>query len=276
VELIVHHKCTYGTAIPTQLIKMVPVLEKTPLEAFAHFRCFMNAGAPLPYETAASVEKLMGCAIQSVYGATDGGTPTIIDINDPVEKRLSTVGRVVKGCECQIWDENQKPLPAGEAGEVVWRSADKSWGYLGDDEQTAKVFTADHFYKSGDLGVIDEDGYLRIVGRIKDMILRGGRNISPRLIEEALMKHPAVQEVAVAAMPDPVLGERACAFVQLRVDKTLTLDAVVAFLLAEGLAKFQLPERLEILDELPKSTGAKVAKGKLTAYITEKLQQEAQ
>lgn len=276
VDLIVRHNCTYGTAIPTQLIKMVPVLEQTPVERFKNFRCFLNAGAPLPYETAAKVELLMECAIQSVYGATDGGTPTMIDIGDPKEKRLSTVGRVVKGCECQIWDEEGRPVAVGKPGEVVWRSADKSWGYLGDDEQTAKVFTEDHFYKSGDLGVMDEDGYLKIVGRIKDMILRGGRNISPRLIEEALMKHPSVQEVAVAAMPDPVLGERACAFVQLRENKTLSLAQVVEFLMAEGLAKFQLPERLEIMEELPKSTGAKVAKGKLTAFVTEKLQQEAQ
>lgn len=275
VDLIIRHNCTYGTAIPTQLIKMVPVLEKTPVERFVAFRCFLNAGAPLPYETAARVEALMDCAIQSVYGATDGGTPTMIDIRDPKEKRLSTVGRVVKGCECQIRDENGKVLPCGQSGEVVWRSADKSWGYLGDDEQTSKVFTEDHFYKSGDLGVIDEDGYLKIVGRIKDMILRGGRNISPRLIEEAMMKHPAVHEIAVAAMPDPVLGERACAFVQLRENKTLSLAEVVEFLMAEGLAKFQLPERLEIMAELPKSTGAKVAKGKLTAFITEKLQQES-
>jgi non-ribosomal peptide synthetase component E (peptide arylation enzyme) len=274
-EMIASNNCTYGTAIPTQLTKMVPVLEQLPANYFPQFRCFMNAGAPLPYETAAAIEKLMGCVIQSVYGATDGGTPTIISVDDPREKRLSTVGRVTDGCECQLWDEDGNEVATGKAGEVVWRGADKSWGYLGDEEQTNKVFTSEHFYKSGDLGAFDEDGYLQIVGRIKDMILRGGRNISPRLIEEAMMKHPAVQEIAVAAMPDAVLGEKACAFIQLRASGSLAFNEMVDFLLQQGLAKFQLPERLELMEELPRSTGAKVAKNKLTEMITEKLKQEA-
>ena len=274
INLLIEHKCTYATAIPTQLIKLVPDLENTPTESFAHFRCFMNAGAPLPYETAAKVETEMDCIIQSVYGATDGGTPTIISIHDPKEKRLSTVGRVVDGCECELWDENEKPVPIGQSGEVVWRSADKSYGYLADDEQTSKVFTKDHYYKSGDLGRFDEDGFLQIVGRIKDMILRGGRNISPRVIEEAMMKHPSVQEVAVTSMPDPILGEKACAFIQLRKNKHLNFEEMVDFLKNQGLAIWQLPERLEILAELPRSTGAKVAKNKLTEMVTKKLNAE--
>src|SRR5262249_6972563 len=147
---------------------------------------------------------------------TDGGTPTFTSVDDTQDQRLRTVGRVRPGFECELRSPDGKPVARGEAGEVVWRGPDKSWGYLGDDAQTAAHFTPDHFYKSGDLGEFDQDGYLRITGRVKDMILRGGRNISPLTIEQQLIKHPAVVDVAVVSMPDAVLGERACAFVILR------------------------------------------------------------
>jgi non-ribosomal peptide synthetase component E (peptide arylation enzyme) len=106
------------------------------------------------------------------------------------------------------------------------------------------------------------------------MILRGGRNISPRTSEEALIKHPSVLEVSVAAMPDPVMGERACAFVVLRRGKHLSLEGMLDFLKAEGIGVFDMPERLEILDELPRSTGGKYQKNKLTEYVTAKLRAE--
>ena len=166
-------------------------------------------------------------------------------------------------------------MPAGSVGEVTWRGADKSWGYLGASEQTKAVFTEDHFYKSGDMGQFDEDGYLKIVGRIKDMILRGGRNVSPLVIEEALSRHPDVQDVAVAPMPDPVLGERACVFVIPMPEAKLKLDILLDFLRAEGLATWQLPERLELMEEFPRSAGGKTLKRDLTAMVTEKLKLEA-
>jgi non-ribosomal peptide synthetase component E (peptide arylation enzyme) len=181
----------------------------------------------------------------------------------------------VRGCECELWDAKGKPVPAGESGEVVWRGPDKSWGYLGDEAATKAAFTPDtFFYKSGDLGQFDAEGYLRIVGRIKDMILRGGRNISPRTCEEPLMKHPAVLEVAIAPMPDPVLGERACAFVMLKEGKTLSFDEMVRFLTEQKIAVWQLPERLEIVEDMPRSTGGKIAKAKLTELVTAKLKTE--
>jgi non-ribosomal peptide synthetase component E (peptide arylation enzyme) len=274
VDLIVDNRCTYAVGIPTQLTRMVEPLETRRPEAFAAFRAFLNAGAPLPYDTAAAVERLMGCRVQTSYGATDGGVPTMTTIHDPDDKRLRTVGRVRKGVECEIRDPDGKALPAGESGEVVWRSADKSWGYLGDDEQTAAAFTQDHFYKSGDIGRFDEDGYLQIVGRIKDMILRGGRNISARLIEDLLLQHPSVLDVAAAPMPDPVLGERACAFVVLKPGLTLGFDEMVDFMKARKVAVFQLPERLEIMDDLPRGPGGKVTKTKLTALVADKLKAE--
>ena len=274
VDLILRNHCTAAVGIPTQLTLMVPPLEKRNPADFSPFRLFFNAGAPLPYDTGLKIEALMGCKIQSLYGSTDGGVPSVTSVRDPKEKRLGTVGLIVPGCECELWDAQGKPVPAGHAGEVVWRGADKSWGYLGDDAQTALTFTKDRFYRSGDLGQFDGDGYLRIVGRVKDMILRGGRNIFPLTIEEQLIKHPSVVDVAVTSMPDPILGERACAFVMLREGTTLDLDQAVEFLKAQKLAIWQLPERIEIVADLPRGPGGKVQKAKLTELITAKLKAE--
>lgn len=274
IELIVKHRCSHAIGIPTQLTLMIPGLERRQLEDFAAFKVFTNAGAALSFDTADKIERLMGCKIQTIYGATDAGTPTMTGIYDTKDKRLNTAGQVTRGCECQLWDAEGKPVPQGEPGEVVWRGPDKSYGYLGDEQATRDAFTTDGFYKSGDLGQFDAQGYLRIVGRIKDMILRGGRNVSPRTSEEPLMTHPSVLEVAVAAMPDPVLGERACAFVMLKPGTTLGFEEMKQFLIANKLAIWQLPERLEIVEDMPRSTGGKIAKARLTGLVTQKLKAE--
>ncbi|MBM3345153.1 MAG: AMP-binding protein [Betaproteobacteria bacterium] len=274
VELLRREKCTCSVAIPTQLTLMIPELEKYKPSDFPHYRLAYNAGAALPYDTGLKMEQLTDCVIQSMYGTTDGGVPTVTALKDPQEKRLSTVGKVVPGCECELWGPEGKPVPKGEQGEIVWRGADKCYGYLGDDEQTAMHFTKDHFYKSGDLGQFDAEGYLRVTGRVKDMILRGGRNISPLTIEEQLIKHPAVVDVSVTSMPDPILGERACAFVMLKPDASLGFEEAVDFLKAQHLAVWQLPERLEIIDDFPRGPGGKILKGALTKLVTEKLKAE--
>ena len=274
IDLIVRERCTYAVGIPTQLTRMIPGLTNRAADDFTALRAFANAGAPLPYDTAKKIETLMGCRIQSVYGATDGGTPTMTRLSDPDDQRLGTVGQVVTGFECELRDAHGAKARLGESGEIYWRGPDKSWGYLADEEATLKAFTPDNFYISGDLGVFDDKGYLKIIGRVRDMILRGGRNISPVTVEEQLIQHPAVLEVAVAAMPDPELGERACAFVVLKANSSLSFDEVISFLRKRHLAVWQLPERLELMDDLPRSTGGKVSKALLTASVTRKLQQE--
>jgi non-ribosomal peptide synthetase component E (peptide arylation enzyme) len=261
------HKCSYAVAIPTQMTKMVPFLEKDSFSV-SSLRCFTNAGAPLPLVTAVSIEHHLGCRVQTIYGATDGGVPTMTDLDDSDDKRLKSVGRPVDYAELRICGEDGSELPVGERGEIVWRCADKSWGYLGDDAQTATTFSNDGFYRSGDLGTLDEEGYLYITGRIKDMILRGGRNISPQAIEIPLAKHPSVLEASVAPMPDPVLGEKACAFVVLRPGCELDFESMNHFLGQNGLAIWQLPERLVVLDDLPRGAGGKVRKSDLTAIVT--------
>jgi acyl-CoA synthetase (AMP-forming)/AMP-acid ligase II len=267
VELIRRHQCTYATAVPAQLTQMLPAIKALKVDDFAAFRCFTNAGAPLPAEVGRQVEELMGCKIFVIYGATDGGVASCTALDDTQEQRLSTVGRAQDECELRLLDDMGQPVALGQPGEIYWRSADKSYGYLNDPEATAIGFTKERFYRTGDLGSLDPSGYLKIVGRVKDMIIRGGRNISPRLIEEMVARHPQVAEVSVAAFPDAVLGERACAFVVMQRGATLTLDSLIAFLRGELMPVWQLPERLELMDELPKSAGGKVMKNKLRELV---------
>ena len=205
---------------------------------------------------------------------TETGRLTSLDLEDSLRKAES-VGKEVFHVQLRIVDQNDRDVVPGEPGEIYWRTADKSYGYLNDDEATRTAFTPDRFYRSGDLGRFDEEGYLKIIGRVKDMILRGGRNISPRLIEEAMAAHPAILDVAVAAMPDPVLGERACAFAVLRKGCTLSFEEAIAFLKERKVSVWQLPERLEIMEELPKSAVGKILKNQLTQFVTGRLNQEA-
>jgi acyl-CoA synthetase (AMP-forming)/AMP-acid ligase II len=276
VDLIVRHRCTYATGVPAQLTQMLPAITARPVEAFSAFRCFTNAGAPLPPDVGREVEAKMDCKIFVIYGATDGGVACCTSLEDTQEQRLTTVGKPQDECEIRLINEVGEPLPAGpnQVGEIQWRCADKSYGYLNDPEATAMAFTSDRFYRTGDLGSFDESGRLRIVGRVKDMIIRGGRNISPRLIEEMVLRHPQVYEVAVAAYPDRVLGERACAFVVPRAGAELTLASLIDFLRTQQMPTWQMPERLELMQELPKSAGGKVMKNKLREYVAAKVQAE--
>jgi non-ribosomal peptide synthetase component E (peptide arylation enzyme) len=271
VDLIANNRCTFAVAIPTQMAMMLPIFETRSPHLFEQFRCFGNGGAPLPHEVAHRIEELLGCRIVSVYGTSDGGVLVISSIDDPVECRRSKVGRPVEGAICEVRDPDGRPVAVGTPGEICWITPNKSFGYLNDSEATRAVFDERGFHKSGDIGTMDAEGYISIVGRVKDMILRGGRNISPRLIEEALIAHPAILGVTVAAMPNPTLGEQACAFVVLRQGQSLSFDDVVRFLSEQKVPKYQLPERLEIVDAFPMSSGGKVMKHKLTELVTAKL-----
>jgi acyl-CoA synthetase (AMP-forming)/AMP-acid ligase II len=275
VELICAYRCTYAFAVPTQLAQMLTAIKARPSADFESFRCFVNAGAPLGPDVGRQIEEHMACKIFGIYGATDGGVATSTDLDDSQEQRLTSVGRAQHECEVRLVDELGEPLPPGVSGEIQWRNADKSYGYLNDPEATAMAFTADRFYRTGDLGSLDDDGYLRIVGRVKDMIIRGGRNLSPRLIEEVVGRHPRIAEVAVAAYPCAVMGERACAFVVTHAKTTLTLSELLGFLQQERMPTWQLPERLELMDELPKSAGGKIMKNKLRDFVAAKVKAEA-
>ena len=198
----------------------------------------------------------------------------MVTIRDSDKKRATTVGRLCDSEVKIVLDENGNPAPDGQTGEIWWRGSDSTYGYVNSIENDNACFDRDGFYKSGDVGFIDQDGYLHITGRIKEMIIRGGQNISPRAIEESLASHPKILEIAVAAMPDLVFGERVCVFVVPGKTEKITFEEIISFLESKNTAKWNLPERLEILDKIPKSAGGKIMKKALTEMITEKLKKE--
>jgi acyl-CoA synthetase (AMP-forming)/AMP-acid ligase II len=267
--LLESETATHAAAIPTQLVKMLqdPTLAERNFDAV---RVITSAGAPLTPDTAADTEKLFGCAVTTVYGTTDGGIISVTRTSDDVAHRRTSVGRPVPGGEVRLVDPAGIDVAAGAAGEVIWRTPSKSLGYLNDDERTDLMFVGDGWFHSGDLGSFDDDGYLSIVGRSKDLIIRGGQNISPLELEQLIARHPSVSEVSVIGIPDPVYGERTCACVVLRPDSSLDLSDLVAFLTTQEIAPYKLPERLELFDDFPKTAGGKLSKVTVKSAVAER------
>jgi acyl-CoA synthetase (AMP-forming)/AMP-acid ligase II len=248
-------RVTVAVAVPTQMLMMLD--QPVDQEGLASLRVFIGAGSPLPPSAAAEFERRFDCRIFTLYGATDGGIASFTDIDASDDQRFHTVGRAPRGHDLRLIADGQI-APTGTRGEVTWRGPSKSFGYLNQPEMDKQAWREGYFY-SGDLGVLDEDGYLRIVGRVKDMILRGGNNIFPAEIERLLSEHPAVAGVAVVGVPDDRLGERACAVITLTAGHVRPgLDELQDFLAARHLAKYKFPEFLLFLDELPRNAGAKL------------------
>jgi acyl-CoA synthetase (AMP-forming)/AMP-acid ligase II len=271
LNLLEAERATHAAAIPTQLVRMLQD-PRIGARDFSAVRVITSAGAPLTPDTAQQTEETFGCAVTTVYGSTDGGVITVTRTTDPVAKRRTTVGRPIPGGEVVLRDPLGDPVPDGTPGEVTWRTPTKSFGYLNDDERTGAMFRGDGWFYSGDLGSLDEDGYLSITGRSKDLIIRGGQNISPLEIEQIVARHGAVSEVAVVGIPDPVFGERTCACVVLRPGVAgLALDELTGYMQAQEIAPYKLPERLEIFAELPRTAGGKLSKVTLRSEVVERM-----
>ena len=270
LELIVRERATYATAIPTQMVMMLDLaLAQADLSCFSRFT---NAGAPLAATTAQAIEDRMGCRVQTIYGATDGGIPAMTDIASSDEARLTSVGRLLPGEELRLVGPDGQDVPTGEVGELLWRGPNKSFGYLNQPDYDRAVWDQDGWFHSGDLGQIDAEGNLRIVGRTKDMILRGGTNIFPREIEELLLRHPAVARVTIVGVPDARLGEQACAVVVPGTGQTPTLPELTSFLLEQGISKVKLPEHLVLVDDLPTNAGGKIDKANIQKFVIDRLE----
>lgn len=262
LEVIERYAVTYVVALPTQLIKMMhdPVFETTD---FSRLRVILNAGGPLSPASAQEIEERFGASVVQTCGTVEAG-PTLMSVpGDPRERRWGTVGRLSPGATMRIVDESGADVADGDIGEAWWSGAMVSAGYIDD----TPLFDADGWTHSGDLYIRDDDGFLRLVGRKKDMIIRGGQNISAQEVEDALMGHPAIQMAAVVGMPDPVFGERACAFVVTMPGKTMDLATVQLFLGERQLSKYKWPERIEVVAELPHGPGGKVKKAQLRALL---------
>jgi non-ribosomal peptide synthetase component E (peptide arylation enzyme) len=221
------------------------------------------------------VEEKLGCPIVQSYGAMDSGGMTLHSSRDNAEIRLFTIGKPAPGSEVRLVDDAGQDVPKWDAGEIQVRGPVLISGYYNDPEATWQVWTKDGWYQTGDLGNYDEHGNLLKVGRKKDIIIRGGQNIYPVEIENLLMNHPKVANVAVVKMPDPVMGERACAYLVPKKGQSFNFEEMISFLKEKNIAAYKWPERMEIVHALPMvAEGQKVDKKMLEKDIEEKLKVE--
>ncbi|MBI4330462.1 MAG: AMP-binding protein [Chloroflexi bacterium] len=271
-QLIEREKITVGLVVPTNLAMMLrhPSLGKYDLRSIRLWWC---VGAMLPYPVALETEERLGGKILSGLGATDFGGFTIHPIDAPQQKRLLTLGKGIPGMtDIKLVDDSGREIPPGQVGEVWARGPAAVSGYYRDPKTTAQAWTPDGWFKFGDLGYLDKDGDLVLVGRKKDMIIRAGQNIYPIEIENILLTHPKVAAASIVGVPDPVVGEKACAFVVPKGNEKITFKEMVAFLTEQKLAPYKLPEALEFIDKLPLVAGEKVDKKALQGEATARLQ----
>jgi len=273
-RLIEKERVTFACAVPTQLAMMVehPRCKQYDLSSMRLWWC---AGASLPYDLGMKVEEKLGGTILTVLGATDWGCECLNLPSSPQQVRLKTVGKPIDDTEIKLVDEDGQEVRRGEVGEIWGRGPAAVSGYFKDAEATKEVWTEDGWYMTGDLGTLDEMGNLIVVGRKKDMIIRGGQNIYPIEIENLLRKHPKISDVAVIGMPDPLMGQRACAFVVPQPGQEFSFDEMLSFLRERNIALFKFPERLELIEKIPMvGSGQKVDKKLLEKDIQEKLKRE--
>jgi len=261
---IEQHKVTVLCCVSTQLTMIMadPVARDYDLSSL---RVVFTGGEALPYRPAYEFEKLTGATILQFYGSNETGLLSGTTVHDSLEHRLRTGGRIVADMAVRLFDGDTDVTDTGR-GQPACRGPATSLGYLGGTDHD-KLFTADGWMRMGDICEIDTDGYLRVTGRTSDFIVRGGKNISAAQVEDIVMTHPAVGLAAAVAMPDPVFGEKVCVYVELIGSATLALDELCTHLLAQNVSKELLPERLIVVDELPRSSGGKVAKGQLREDI---------
>lgn len=267
-ELIERERCSYTLAATTFLADLVRVLQESPRDVTS-MRCFGCGGAPVPPELVHAAADV-GITVLRIYGSTEGLVITWNRPDSPMDKRAATDGLPMPEVEVEIRDEDDRVVGTGVAGEIHVRGPEVCLGFFEDPERMARVFTDDGWLRSGDLGVIDEDGYLAIVGRKKEIIIRGGMNIAPREIEDLLCEMPGVRSAAVIGLPDDRLGELVCAC--LVTDAALTLDDVVAHLRSRELATYKLPQAMRIVESIPMTASGKLRKAALRDEIVASMQ----
>lgn len=262
LELIQRERVTILVAVPTALAVMLRLKSFDEYDLSSLLICGTGS-APCPPELAREVQRRFGCALHIGFGATEiGGGIAATDLGDPEDRQAETVGRPMPGVEVRIVDDAGHPLPPGEVGELWVRTEGRMVGYWGAPDLTAQVVDEEGWYRTGDLAVMDEEGYLRIVGRKKDMIIRGGRNIYPEKIERHLMAHPAVREAAVVGVPGGLGGEDVWAFVIPEEGADLTPRQVREH--CRGvLEPYEIPQVVRVVEDFPRSSTGKPQKFRL-------------
>ncbi len=233
-----------------------------------------TGGSYMPPETIRKVYNKLKCKFYNVYGSSEGPC-TQTRFEDPEEVVFHTVGwPICPYDEFKVIDSNGNPLPSGEEGELVVRGPCIFRGYYKSEAENKEAFTSNGFYRTGDIAKFDSEGRLIITGRKKDIIIRGGENISAKEVEELIGGHSKVEQVAAVGMPDPILGERVCAFIKPKREEKITFEEILSYLKEKKASVLYLPERIEIVEELPLTHVGKFDKIRLKEKIKEKLKQE--
>jgi fatty-acyl-CoA synthase len=271
LEAIEAERCVSVYGVPTMFIGMLdhPDFARFDLSSL---RTGVMAGSPCPVEVMKrTVSDMHMSDVTICYGMTETSPVSFQSrADDPIERRVSTVGRVHPWVECKIVDADGAVVPQGVAGELCTRGYSVMLGYWANEEATAGAIDSGRWMHTGDLAEMDAEGYVNIVGRIKDMIIRGGENIYPREIEEFLYSHPAIADVQVIGVPDAKFGEEICAWVRLRDGADLSLDELREF--CDGkIAHYKVPRYLRITDEFPMTVTGKIRKIEMREVSTAEL-----
>jgi cyclohexanecarboxylate-CoA ligase len=272
LQRIQKYGCTVAITATAFLQMLLDVYDPDRHDA-SSLRLWVCAGSPIPgaiVERATSA--LSGCHVLSLYGRSENFLTTMCTVADDPIRSSTSDGSAIYGVRVAIVDTDGNPVAAGEEGDIAYKGPGHMLAYFRDPEHTAELFTPEGYSRSGDLGVMDADGFVRVTGRLKDIVIRGGLNISARELEDLLAGYPRFSNVAVVAMPDERLGEKACLYAVLAPGQEApSLADVVAYLRERKLATPKLPERLEIIDSLPMTATGKVQKHVLRADIGAKL-----
>lgn len=266
LRLIAQERVTVLIAPPLALSLLVRMRDLERFDLSSLLICGTGS-APCPPDLARQVQERFGCAIHIGYGTTEiGGGISATSVEDSADRQAETVGRAMSGMEVRVVDEARRPLPPGQVGELACRSESRMLGYYRAPDLTQEVLDEDGWYYTGDLAVMDEEGFIRIVGRKKDLIIRGGQNIYPEEIEQFLTRHELIREAAVVGVPGPSGDERVWAFVLPEEGGELSAQEVLQYC-REGLETFKIPDQVRFVSEFPRTGLGKVQKTVLRQMV---------
>lgn len=268
---VAEERCTALHGVPTMFIAELDHPQFSDFD-LGSLRTGIMAGAPCPVEVMQRVLQQMHMSeVLIAYGQTETSPVNhMTTIDDSIEKRVGTVGRPAPHCEIRIIDAEGAVVPVGEKGEICCRGYSVMQGYWDDAERTAETIDSEGWLHSGDIGVMDAQGYTQVTGRIKDLIIRGGENIYPREVEEFLYTHPAIQEVQVFGIPDQRYGEQVCAWVRLRAGAALSADELRAYC-RDRITHFKIPHYIRFVDDFPMTVTGKMQKFLMRQQMEEEL-----
>jgi acyl-CoA synthetase len=270
IDWMIASGATYVMGVPTHAIDALAQMRRRSLDTLARVKVFYMAGATIPSDLAASFLRI-GVTPQNVYGMTENGSHQYTLPSDAAETIVATCGRACSGYEIRLWrqDDPDVEVAQGEIGEIGGRGALLTLGYFDNQRATESSFNAHGWFMSGDLGRFDEQGNLQVVGRMKDLIIRGGHNIYPARVEDLAHRHPDVSKAAAFPIADERLGERVCLAVVPRISPGPGVQEMLAHLDAAGLSKYDMPEYYLVMSEFPMTASGKTLKRELVAWARE-------